>query len=121
MGLGDKIQNAAEKAGGKAKATAGAATGDDSLKAEETDQAKGDLQAGEKSKTPSKKTEPELSVGAHPFQGVRPHPLGRVRDPALAPGPGARGLTRLPGPSLWRTSPGRGRRGMPGMNWSNAP
>lgn len=34
MGLGDKIQNAAEKAGGKAKATAGAATGDDSLKAE---------------------------------------------------------------------------------------
>ena len=34
MGLGDKIENAAEKAGGKAKEAAGNATGDESLKAE---------------------------------------------------------------------------------------
>ena len=42
MGLGDKIENAAEKAGGKGKEAAGNATGDDSLKAEgHADQAKG--------------------------------------------------------------------------------
>jgi uncharacterized protein YjbJ (UPF0337 family) len=52
MGLGDKIENAAEKAGGKAKEGVGHATGDDSLKAEgHADQAKGDVkQAGEKVK-----------------------------------------------------------------------
>jgi uncharacterized protein YjbJ (UPF0337 family) len=52
MGLGDKIENAAEKAGGKGKEAAGNATGDDSLKAEgHADQAKGGLkQAGEKVK-----------------------------------------------------------------------
>ncbi|MDQ0849366.1 uncharacterized protein YjbJ (UPF0337 family) [Arthrobacter sp. B3I9] len=52
MGLGDKIENAAEKAGGKGKEAAGNATGDESLKAEgQTDQAKGDVkQAGEKVK-----------------------------------------------------------------------
>jgi uncharacterized protein YjbJ (UPF0337 family) len=52
MGLGDKISNAAEKAGGKGKEAAGDATGDENLKAEgQTDQAKGDLkQAGEKVK-----------------------------------------------------------------------
>jgi uncharacterized protein YjbJ (UPF0337 family) len=52
MGLGDKIDNAAEKAGGKAKETAGTATGDESLRTEgHADQAKGDLkQAGEKVK-----------------------------------------------------------------------
>jgi uncharacterized protein YjbJ (UPF0337 family) len=52
MGLGDKIENAAEKAGGKGKEAAGNATGDDSLKAEgHADQAKGDVkQAGEKVK-----------------------------------------------------------------------
>ncbi|WP_285320594.1 CsbD family protein [Pseudarthrobacter sp. lyk4-40-TYG-27] len=52
MGLGDKIDNAAEKEGGKAKETAGTATGDESLRTEgQADQAKGDLkQAGEKVK-----------------------------------------------------------------------
>ena len=41
MGLGDKIENAAEKAGGKGKEAAGNATGDDSLKAEgQADQTK---------------------------------------------------------------------------------
>jgi len=52
MGLGEKIENVAEKAGGKGKEAAGGATGDDSLKAEgQTDQAKGDVkQAGEKVK-----------------------------------------------------------------------
>ena len=52
MGLGDKIENAAEKAAGKGKEAAGNATGDESLKAEgQADQAKGDLkQAGEKVK-----------------------------------------------------------------------
>ncbi|MDF9749047.1 CsbD family protein [Arthrobacter sp. NPDC056886] len=57
MGIGDKIENAAEKAGGKAKEAAGNATGDDRLKAEgQTDQAKGDLkQAGEKVKDAFKK------------------------------------------------------------------
>jgi uncharacterized protein YjbJ (UPF0337 family) len=52
MGLGDKIENAAEKTGGKGKEAAGNATGDDSLKAEgQADQAKGDVkQAGEKVK-----------------------------------------------------------------------
>jgi uncharacterized protein YjbJ (UPF0337 family) len=52
MGLGDKIENAAEKAGGKGKEAAGNATGDDSLKTEgQADQAKGDVkQAGEKVK-----------------------------------------------------------------------
>ena len=49
MGLDDKIENAAEKLGGKAKEGVGDATGDRDLKAEgETDQAKGSLkQAGE--------------------------------------------------------------------------
>ncbi|MDQ0030822.1 CsbD family protein [Arthrobacter bambusae] len=57
MGLGDKIENAAEKAGGKGKEAAGNVTGDDSLKAEgKADQAKGDLkQAGEKVKDAFKK------------------------------------------------------------------
>jgi uncharacterized protein YjbJ (UPF0337 family) len=57
MGLGDKIDNAAEKLGGKGKEAAGEATGDDSLKAEgKTDQAKADLkQAGEKVKDAFKK------------------------------------------------------------------
>jgi hypothetical protein len=34
MGLGDKIENAAEKAGGKGKEAAGSATGDESLRTE---------------------------------------------------------------------------------------
>jgi uncharacterized protein YjbJ (UPF0337 family) len=57
MGLGDKIKNAAEKAGGKGKEAAGTATGDESLRIEgQTDQAKGDLkQAGEKVKDAFKK------------------------------------------------------------------
>jgi uncharacterized protein YjbJ (UPF0337 family) len=57
MGLGDKIQNAAEKAGGKGKEAAGTATGDESLRAEgKADQTKGDLkQAGEKVKDAFKK------------------------------------------------------------------
>ena len=57
MGLGDKIENAAAKAGGKGKEAAGNATGDESLRAEgKTDQAKGDLkQAGEKVKDAFKK------------------------------------------------------------------
>jgi uncharacterized protein YjbJ (UPF0337 family) len=52
MGLDDKIENAAEKLGGKGKEAAGDATGDDSLKAEgQADQTKSDLkQAGEKVK-----------------------------------------------------------------------
>jgi len=52
MGLDDKIENAAEKLGGKGKEAAGDATGDESLRAEgKGDQAKGDLkQAGEKVK-----------------------------------------------------------------------
>ena len=52
MGLDDKIENAAEKLGGKGKEAAGEATGDESLKAEgRGDQAKSDLnQAGEKVK-----------------------------------------------------------------------
>ena len=57
MGLGDKIQNAAEKAGGKGKEAVGNATGDENLKAEgQADQTKGDLkQAGEKVKDAFKK------------------------------------------------------------------
>lgn len=53
----DKIENAAEKAGGKGKEAAGAATGDESLRAEgQADQTKGDLkQAGEKVKDAFKK------------------------------------------------------------------
>lgn len=52
MGLGDKIENAAEKAGGKGKEAAGSAMGDESLKNEgKADQAKGNVkQAGEKAK-----------------------------------------------------------------------
>jgi uncharacterized protein YjbJ (UPF0337 family) len=52
MGLGDKIENAGEKLGGKGKEAAGEASGDESLKAEgQGDQAKADLkQAGEKVK-----------------------------------------------------------------------
>jgi uncharacterized protein YjbJ (UPF0337 family) len=43
MGLGDKISNAAEDLGGKAKEAAGNATGNDRLKAEgEADQVKAD-------------------------------------------------------------------------------
>ncbi|MHC6591993.1 CsbD family protein [Arthrobacter sp. C152] len=52
MGLDDKIENAAEKLGGKGKEAAGEATGDESLRAEgQADQSKADLkQAGEKVK-----------------------------------------------------------------------
>ena len=52
MGLDDKIENTAEKLGGKGKEAAGEATGNESLKAEgQGDQAKSDLkQAGEKVK-----------------------------------------------------------------------
>jgi uncharacterized protein YjbJ (UPF0337 family) len=57
MGLDDKIDNAAEKLGGKGKEAAGEATGDESLKAEgKGDQVKADLkQAGEKVKDAFKK------------------------------------------------------------------
>lgn len=57
MGLGDKIDNTAEKLAGKGKETAGNATGDDRLKAEgKGDQVKADLkQAGEKIKDAFKK------------------------------------------------------------------
>ncbi|MBT2593731.1 CsbD family protein [Arthrobacter sp. ISL-72] len=57
MGLDDKIENAAEKLGGKGKEAAGDATDDQSLKAEgQTDQSKADLkQAGEKVKDAFKK------------------------------------------------------------------
>jgi uncharacterized protein YjbJ (UPF0337 family) len=57
MGLDDKIENAAEKMGGKGKEAAGKATGDERLEAEgKTDQAKSDLkQAGEKVKDAFKK------------------------------------------------------------------
>ena len=57
MGVGDNIQNAAEKAGGKGKEAVGNATGDENLKAEgQADQTKGDLkQAGEKVKDAFKK------------------------------------------------------------------
>lgn len=57
MGLDDKIENTAEKLGGKGKEAAGEATGDESLKAEgRADQTKGDLkQAGEKVKDAFKK------------------------------------------------------------------
>lgn len=57
MGLDDKIENTAEKLGGKGKEAAGEATGDESLKAEgQADQTKGDLkQAGEKVKDAFKK------------------------------------------------------------------
>lgn len=52
MGLDDKIDNAAEKLGGKAKEGAGRASGDEALETEgKTDQTKADLkQAGEKVK-----------------------------------------------------------------------
>ncbi|MGF9650449.1 CsbD family protein [Pseudarthrobacter oxydans] len=57
MGLDDKIDNAAEKMGGKAKEATGAATSDESLRSEgKMDQAKADLkQAGEKVKDAFKK------------------------------------------------------------------
>ena len=57
MGLDDKIENAAEKLGGKGKEAAGKATGDESLEAEgKVDQSKSDLkQAGEKVKDAFKK------------------------------------------------------------------
>ena len=52
MGLDDKIDNAAEKLGGKAKEGVGRAKDDEALESEgKTDQAKADLkQAGEKIK-----------------------------------------------------------------------
>ncbi|HJW01208.1 MAG TPA: CsbD family protein [Arthrobacter sp.] len=52
MGLDDKIENAAEKLGGKAKEAAGKASGNERLEAEgQMDQSKADLkQAGEKVK-----------------------------------------------------------------------
>ncbi len=57
MGLGDKIDNAAEKLGGKSKEAAGKATDDEALEAEgKGDQVKADLkQAGEKVKDAFKK------------------------------------------------------------------
>ena len=52
MGMDDKMRNAAEDVGGKAKEAAGKATDDERLEAEgQGDQAKSDLkQAGEKVK-----------------------------------------------------------------------
>lgn len=52
MGLDDKIENAAEKLGGKGKEAAGRASDDPNLEAEgKADQSKADLkQAGEKVK-----------------------------------------------------------------------
>ena len=52
MGLDDKLRNAAEDAGGKAKEAAGRATDDERLESEgKADQAQSDLkQAGEKVK-----------------------------------------------------------------------
>lgn len=49
MGVGDKMENAAEKAGGKAKEATGKMTNDDEMVAEgKADQTKADLkQAGE--------------------------------------------------------------------------
>jgi len=57
MGLDDKIENAAEKMGGKAKEATGKATDDERLEAEgQMDQSKADLkQAGEKVKDAFKK------------------------------------------------------------------
>ncbi|WP_066287482.1 CsbD family protein [Arthrobacter sp. B6] len=57
MGLDDKIENTAEKMGGKAKEAAGKASDDERLEAEgKTDQSKADLkQAGEKVKDAFKK------------------------------------------------------------------
>ena len=57
MGLDDKIENAAENMGGKAKEAAGKATDDERLEAEgQMDQSKADLkQAGEKVKDAFKK------------------------------------------------------------------
>ncbi len=57
MGAGDKIRNAAQKAGGKVKEADGAVTGNESLRAEgQAEQTKGDLkQAGEKVKDAFKK------------------------------------------------------------------
>jgi uncharacterized protein YjbJ (UPF0337 family) len=57
MGLGDKIDNTAEKLGGKGQEAAGKATDDRSLEAEgKGDQAKADLkQTGEKVKDAFKK------------------------------------------------------------------
>ncbi len=57
MGLDDKIDNAAEKLGGKAKVASGRASDDPGLEAEgKMDQTKADLkQAGEKIKDAFKK------------------------------------------------------------------
>ncbi|WP_131684355.1 CsbD family protein [Pseudarthrobacter sp. YALA5] len=57
MGLDDKIENAAEKLGGKGKEAAGRAGDDPNLEAEgKADQSKADLkQAGEKVKDAFKK------------------------------------------------------------------
>lgn len=57
MGADDKIKNAAQKTGGKAKETTGEAKGDEDLKAEgKNDQSKADLKdAGEKTKDAFKK------------------------------------------------------------------
>ena len=57
MGLDDKIENAAQKLGGKGKEAAGEAKDDPGLKAEgQGDQSKADLkQAGEKVKDAFKK------------------------------------------------------------------
>ena len=57
MGLGDKIDNAAEKLSGKSKEASGKATDDPSLEAEgKGDQVKADLkQVGEKVKDAFKK------------------------------------------------------------------
>ncbi len=57
MGADDKIKNAAQKATGKGKESAGEATGDGDMKAEgQTDQSKADLKsAGEKAKDAFKK------------------------------------------------------------------
>lgn len=63
MGLGDKLDNKSENAGGKLKEATGKATGDDSLKNEgKADQSKADMKdAGEKVKDAGSKVKDSLT------------------------------------------------------------
>jgi hypothetical protein len=72
MGLGDKIENAAEKAGGKGKEAAGAATGDESLRTEARPTRPKAIcsKTARKSRTPSKRTDQTTAKDALSERGA---------------------------------------------------
>ena len=119
MGLGDKIDNAAEKLGGKGKEAAGEATGDDSLKAEgktrpgeggpEAGRRKGQGRFQERLKARRRREGCCSCSGPHPSRRslLRPRRMGRVMQSPLPVRDGVNATRlRLPEDGPWDTALG---------------